>query len=126
MKIFLTILLSLLITGFTALPISTLSTKTLMSAADRYDGQVVEVMGIVEKINRIEGSWHYGYYHEIQLYLNVDKNFIVLTMTPAMPIRLHQGDLIKVKGKFHKKDLFDKYTYENFIEAEKIISLEAA
>jgi hypothetical protein len=97
-----------------------------MIHADQYDEKQVEVMGIVEKIQKVEGSWHFGYYYEIHLYLNADKNFVVLTMTPAIPKGLHSGMLVKVQGKFHKKKLFDKYTYDNFIEAEKIFALEAA
>lgn len=125
-KFLFVILLFPLLTAFTAVNTSILSTRTLTSDADKYDGQKVEVMGIVEKIVKVEGSWEFGYYREIQLYLNGDKNFTVLTMTPAIPIGLHPGMLVKVIGKFHKKALFDKYTYDNFIDAEKIFSLEAA
>jgi hypothetical protein len=97
-----------------------------MVSADKYDGQDVVVMGVVERITKITGkSWSYGYYYEIGLYLSGDKTLTVIAMTPKIPIRLKAGDLIRVKGKFHKQGIFAKYDYENFIEAEKIFSLEA-
>lgn len=125
-KLFLLSLLFLVLTGFTIMPTSTLSPRTLMVSADAYDGQAVELMGVVESIHKINGPWSFGYYYEIGLYLSGDKTFTIIAMTPQIPIKLKQGCLVRVKGKFHKQGKFATYIYENFIEAEKIISLDAA
>ncbi len=103
-----------------------LSPKTLMKDVDSYDGQMVDVMGVVEKIQKVEGPFSYGYYYEIRLYLSGEDVFTVVTQTPLIPIGLHNGVVVKVHGKFHKKEIFAKHMYENFIDAEKILSLEAA
>lgn len=109
----------------TAFSSAMLSTKTLMINADKYDGQTIDIMGVVDKIQRVEGPWSYGYFYEISLYLSVDKNIKVLTQTTSIPKGLQQGALIKVHGKFHIKGKFARYDYDNFIDAEKILSLEA-
>jgi hypothetical protein len=123
MKIILATLAFLLLTAFTP-PI--LSPATLMVSADKYDEQEVTVMGVVETIHKVIGPWSFGYYYEIGLYLRGDKTLIVIAMTPQIPLRLKSGDLVRVKGKFHRQGKFATYIYENFIEATKIFSLEAA
>lgn len=119
-KILIILFLFPLITAFT------LSPKTLMSDVDKHDGQQVEIMGEVEKIVKVIGPWEFGYYYEIQLYLSSDKNITIIAMTPQIPRRLIPGAVVKVHGKFHKSGKFARYDYNNYIEADKIVALEAA
>ena len=57
--------------------------------------------------------------------ISIEPSLTIIAMTPQIPIHLIDGTLVKVKGKFYCTGQFDKHSFENYIVADKILSLDA-